>query len=146
MKPILGIVCCLIILSVPFKTYAGDGVISAGPILGLPLGIGLVVEATPKAAFRIQGTVGTILMVNSVGLRGLLFPPMLGHGYLFGGGGRYLFVTPDVIGYRNYYWVGVGARNDHRSGASFFEVGYATETETNTGLMTISVGFLVGGH
>jgi len=146
MKPILGIVCCLIILCVPVKTHAGDSVISAGPILGFPIGIGLVVEATPTPAFRIQGTVGTILMVNSVGLRGLIFPPMLNRGYLFGGGGRYLFVAPDVIEYRNYISIGIGTRNQHRAGESFFEVGYASETETNMGLMTISVGFLVGGQ
>jgi hypothetical protein len=146
MKPILRIVCCLVILCVSVNTYAGDGVISVGPILGFPIGIGLVVEATPTPAFRIQGTVGTILMVNSVGLRGLFFPPMLSHGYLFGGGGRYVFVAPDVIEYRNYFSIGFGARNQHRTGESFFEVGYASETETNMGLMTISVGFLVGGQ
>ena len=146
MKRIPIMVCCLIILGVPFKTHAGDSVISAGPILGFPLGIGLVLEATPTHALRVQGTVGTILVVNSVGIRGLLFPPMLAHGYLFGGGGRYLFMAPDVMEYRNYYWVGVGARKEHGTGESFFEVGYATETTTDAGLMTISVGFLVNGR
>lgn len=146
MKAVLGIVCCVIILGVPFKTHAGERLFSAGPILGFPIGIGLAVEATPKAAFRIQGTVGTILMVNSVGLRGVFSPPVLDHGYLFGGGGRYLFVAPDVAVYENYYWVGVGTRKDHRSGASFFEVGYVAETGTNTGVMTISVGYLIGAQ
>ena len=145
MKPALGIVCCSIILCVPVQTNAGDGVVSAGPILGFPVGIGLAVEAAPTPAFRIQGTVGTILMFNSVGIRGLFFPPMLSSGYLFGGGGRYVFVVPDVTEYRNYFCVGVGTRNRHRTGRSFFEVGYASEAETNIGLVTISVGFLVGG-
>jgi hypothetical protein len=146
MKAILGILCCLIILNAPFRSNARESVLSAGPILGFPIGIGLAVEAKPKSAFRIQSTVGTVLMVNSIGLRGVLFPPALNNGYLFAGGGRYLFIAPDVNVYRNYYWVGVGTRNDHRNGASFFEVGYVAETDTHTGLMAISVGYLIGGR
>ena len=85
-------------------------------------------------------------MINSVGLRGVLFPDIVDKGYLFGGGGRYLLLAPDVIEYHNYYCFGVGVRRGHKSGALFLELGYAIDTRRTVGLLTVNVGFLFGAR
>jgi hypothetical protein len=146
MRCVFQALCFALAIGLPLTASAEDGRLSAGPMLGVPLGIGVAVEAVPSTGLRFQGTVGTSLMLTSAGMRALLFPGVVDGSCLFVGGGRYVFIVPDVLDFGNYLCIGVGSRGGHGNSSKFFEVGIVREPDKNYNTLTVSVGLLYGGR
>ena len=83
-----------------------------GASLGVPQIIALSYEFEPQANLRLQAHVGSVLIVNSLGVRGLLIPrtnkfspyAFVGFGMLFG------IPEDDWDGFSPYAWFGAGLR------------------------------------